>query len=75
MTYDLVATCLFGLEHSLGEELDALGCRRRETIDGRVYFTGSGDDVARVNINTRFAERVLIEVGSRGRKRSRGSAI
>ena len=64
MTYDLVATCLFGLEHSLGEELDGLGCRRRETIDGRVYFTGSGDDVARVNINTRFAERVLIEVGS-----------
>lgn len=64
MGYDLVATCLFGLEHSLGEEIDDLGCRRRETIDGRVYFTGELDAIAQMNINTRFAERILIEVGS-----------
>ncbi len=64
MEYNLVATCLFGLEHSLGEEIDRLGYRRRETIDGRVYFSGGDDAVARMNIFSRFAERVLIEVGS-----------
>jgi 23S rRNA G2445 N2-methylase RlmL len=40
MTYKLVATCLFGLEHLLGEEIDALGYKRIETIDGRVTFEG-----------------------------------
>ena len=64
MMYDLVATCLFGLEHSLGEEIDKLGYTRRETIDGRVYFSGDENAVARMNIWTRYAERILIEVGS-----------
>lgn len=64
MKYDLAATCLFGLEHSLGEEIDRLGYTRRETIDGRVYFSGGDDAIARMNIQTRFAERILIEVGS-----------
>ena len=36
LTY--VATCLFGLERLVGEEIDALGYTRRDTIDGRVYF-------------------------------------
>lgn len=60
----LVATCLFGLEKLVGEEIDALGCRRRETIDGRVYFEGPASAVARANINLRCAERVLIELAS-----------
>ena len=64
MEYDLVGTCLFGLEHSLGEEIDKLGYKRRETIDGRVYFSGGEDAIARMNIWTRYAERILIEVGS-----------
>ena len=34
----LVATCLFGLERLVGEEIDALGYKRVETIDGRVKF-------------------------------------
>ncbi len=64
MEYELCATCLFGLEHSLGEEIDALGYRRRETIDGRVYFSGGEDAIARMNIFSRYAERILIVVGS-----------
>ena len=40
MKLTLVATCLFGLEHLLGEEIDALGYDRLETIDGRVTFLG-----------------------------------
>lgn len=58
-----VATCLFGLEKLVGEELDALGCKRLETIDGRVRFIAPLDWIPRLNINLRFAERLLLEVG------------
>ncbi len=59
----LVATCLFGLEKQLGEEIDALGCKRLETMDGRVTFEGSEADIARANIRLRLAERVYLRVG------------
>ncbi len=59
----LVATCLFGLERLLGEEIDALGYRRLDTMDGRVTFEGDIMAVARANINLRFAERVFIKLG------------
>ncbi len=64
MTYQLVATCLFGLEKLLGEELDALGLKRTFTMDGRVFFEGEEKDVARANIFLRTAERVYILLGS-----------
>ena len=38
MKLTLVATCLFGLERLLGEEIDALGYKRIHTIDGRVIL-------------------------------------
>lgn len=60
----LVATCLFGLEKQLGEEIDALGCKRLDTMDGRVTFEGTEADIARANIRLRCAERVFIRVGS-----------
>ena len=59
-----VATCLFGLEKLLGEEIDNLGYKRTETIDGRVKFSAPLSAIPRLNINLRFAERVLIEVGT-----------
>ena len=62
--FNYVATCLFGLEKLVGEEIDELGYSRRETIDGRVYFSGSPDAVARCNINFRTAERLFIELAS-----------
>lgn len=62
--FNYVATCLFGLERLVGEEIDALGYTRRETIDGRVYFRGGPDAVARCNINFRYAERLYIELAS-----------
>lgn len=58
-----VATCLFGLEKLVGEELDALGCKRLETIDGRIRFIAPLDWIPKLNINLRFAERLLLEVG------------
>ncbi len=63
MEYIYVATCLFGLEKLLGEEIDALGYKRIETIDGRVTFSGDERGCARCNVGLRFAERVFIRVG------------
>ncbi len=63
-TYEYVATCLFGLEALLGEEIEALGYERTETIDGRVTFKGDMAAIARCNINLRFAERLYIKMGS-----------
>lgn len=60
----LVATCLFGLEKLLGEEIDALGYTRRETMDGRIYFEGPPEAIVRSNIWLRTAERVLIEMAT-----------
>ena len=64
MKLKLTATCLFGLEKLLGEEIDALGLKRLETMDGRVFFEGEPADVARANIGLRCAEHVYIELGS-----------
>lgn len=64
MILQYVATCLFGLEKPLGEELDALGVRRTGTMDGRVFFEGDETALARANLCLRCAERVLLLVGS-----------
>ena len=60
---ELVATCLFGLEKQLGEEIDAMGCKRLDTMDGRVTFAGEIADIARANIRLRCAERVFVRLG------------
>ena len=63
MKLRLVATCLFGLEKLLGEEIDALGLEREETMDGRVTFFGELSDIPRANIHLRCAEHVFILLG------------
>jgi putative N6-adenine-specific DNA methylase len=63
MKLQLVATCLFGLERLLGEEIDALGLKRIETMDGRVIFEGEEGDIPRANIALRCAERVFVLMG------------
>ena len=62
--YTYVATCLFGLEKFVGEEIDACGGKRLSTIDGRVVFSGDEELLARINLNLRTAERVYIQVGA-----------
>lgn len=64
MKLQLVATCLFGLERLLGEEIESLGYERISTIDGRVTFLGDEEAVALSNIFLRYAERVFIKVGA-----------
>ncbi len=60
---DYVATCLFGLEKFVGEEIDALGYERTFTMDGRVGFRGDIDAIARCSIWLRTAERLYISAG------------
>ena len=64
MRLELVATCLFGLERLLGEEIDALGYKRLDTMDGRVTFEGDERAVFAANLRLRFAERVFIKMGA-----------
>ena len=63
MKLTLVATCMFGLEKLVGEEIDALGLHRLDTMDGRVTFEGEEADIPRANIHLRCAERVFVRLG------------
>ncbi len=63
MKQKLVATTLFGLERMLGEEIDALGYERIETIDGRITFEGDEKAVARSNVFLSQCEHIYIRVG------------
>lgn len=60
----LVATCLFGLEKLLGEEIDALGYKRILTMDGRILFEGDERAIACANLRLRLAEHVFVLLGS-----------
>ena len=62
-TYTYTATCLFGLEKFVGEDIDKLGYERVETIDGRVTFKGGIDAVPKCNLWFRYAERLFINIG------------
>lgn len=58
-----VTSCLFGLEKFVGEDIDALGYKRIETIDGRVTFEGDISAIARCNVNFRYSEKLYIKLG------------
>ena len=51
---------LFGLEGLVGNELRHMGLQNVAPENGRVYFTGTEQDVARVNLRCRFGERLLL---------------
>lgn len=60
---EYVATCLFGIERLLADEIEALGYKRTETMDGRITFEGDEDALARCNLWLRTAERVYLKLG------------
>ena len=62
--YKMVAPCGFGIEGILADELRRLQANNVTAENGRVLFTGDGNMLARANICSRFAERILINVGS-----------
>lgn len=58
-----VAPCLFGVEGIAADELRRMGAENVVAEDGRVLFSGDCNMLARANINSRLAERILILVG------------
>ena len=57
------ASCLFGLEGPLGNELRHMGMEAVKPETGRVRFRTDLAGLARANIRSRFAERILLELG------------
>lgn len=60
----LCAPCLFGLEGPLGNELRHMGMDSVAPENGRVLFETDEYGLARANIRSRFAERILLELDS-----------
>lgn len=61
--YELYAPCHFGLESILKREVIDLGYEVSKVEDGRVYFLGDAEAIARANIGLRTTERILMKVG------------
>ncbi|MBP5700963.1 MAG: class I SAM-dependent RNA methyltransferase, partial [Lachnospiraceae bacterium] len=59
-----MAPCHFGMESVLKKEIIDLGYDVTSVSDGRVTFEGDAEAVARVNICSRTAERLLIKAAS-----------
>ncbi len=59
----LVAPCLFGVEKIAADEFRRMGFEKIITENGRVLLEGESNMLARANICSRFAERILINVG------------
>ncbi len=60
MNLKFVAPCIFGLEGICANELRFLGIENVAAENGRVTFTGDWSTLARANINSRYAERIMI---------------
>lgn len=60
---NLIAPCLFGTESIAADEFRRMGFTEVITENGRVKLSGDFNMLARANICSRFAERVLINVG------------
>lgn len=59
---ELYATCAFGLEKLVQEELKKLGVWVVKTEDGRITFRGDEMSLARANMWLRCADRILIKM-------------
>ena len=55
--------CLFGLEGLVGDELRRLHMHNIRVENGHVLCEGTAADIARLNLNLRCGERVLIVLG------------
>lgn len=62
--FELIASCHFGLEAVLKNEIIDLGYDVTEVEDGRITFFGDEEAVCRANIFLRCADRILIKAGS-----------
>ena len=62
MNYNIIATCTFGLESVLKNELLGLGYSDLNVQDGRVTFKSDEVGIARTNIFLRTADRVYLKL-------------
>ncbi|MCS4534593.1 THUMP domain-containing class I SAM-dependent RNA methyltransferase [Neisseria montereyensis] len=60
--YSLFATCPRGLETALSDELTAQGCKDIRPTDGGVSCKGTLEQVYRINLHSRTASRVLLQL-------------
>lgn len=60
----LVCPCLLGIEGLVADELRAMQAQNVQPQNGRVLFEGDVSMLARANLNSRYSERVLIQMGS-----------
>ena len=61
--YDLCVPCLLGLEGPIADELKRMKLENVHSENGRVYFAGGDEAIAKANVGLRIGERVLIELG------------
>lgn len=61
--FDLCVPCLLGLEGPIADELKRMKLDDVRSENGRVYFKGGAQAIAKANINLRIGERVLVELG------------
>ncbi len=61
--FKLCVPCLLGLEGPISDELRRMKMQDVQNENGRVYFTGGAQEIAKTNINLRIGERVLLELG------------
>jgi putative N6-adenine-specific DNA methylase len=61
-TYSLFITCPRGLETLLADELTLLGCGDIQPGDGGVAAKGTMEAVYRINLHSRVASRVLLQL-------------
>ena len=59
---ELIASCAFGLEKLVHDELKKLGLWIVKTEDGRITFNGDEMDLIRTNLWLRCAERIQIKM-------------
>jgi putative N6-adenine-specific DNA methylase len=60
---ELIATCAFGLEKLVHNEIKNLGLWTLKTEDGRVTFKGDESAIVRTNLWLRCADRIEIKMG------------
>lgn len=61
--YNLIVTTTFGLEAVAARELRNLGYNEINVDNGRIDLEGTVEDIAKLNISLRTAERVFINMG------------
>lgn len=60
---ELIATCAFGLEKLVQDELKNLGLPILKTEDGRITFEGDEQAIMKANLWLRCADRIQVKMG------------